>query len=43
MRPGRPVSFVAEPAGFLLHLLEDGECVTHLVPSSHTGAPVTAY
>lgn len=43
MREGRQVSFVAEPAGFLLHRLEGTECVTHSVPSSHTGAPVTAY
>ncbi|WP_432988670.1 phosphodiesterase [Dactylosporangium sp. CA-233914] len=43
LREGRPVSFVAEPSGFLLHRLEGGECVTHLVQVSHTGAPVTAY
>ncbi|GAA2387242.1 phosphodiesterase [Dactylosporangium salmoneum] len=43
MREGRPVSFVAEPAGFLLHRLDGDECVTHLVHTSHTGAPVTAY
>ncbi|MFI5909453.1 phosphodiesterase [Dactylosporangium sp. NPDC051541] len=43
MRADRPVSFVAEPTGFLLHRLEGSECVTHLVQVSHTGAPVTAY
>ncbi|MFG2039598.1 phosphodiesterase [Dactylosporangium sp. NPDC048998] len=43
LREGRPVSFVAEPTGFLLHRLEGAECVTHLVQVSHTGAPVTAY
>ncbi|MFB9447854.1 phosphodiesterase [Dactylosporangium vinaceum] len=43
MRADRPVSFVAEPSGFLLHRLEGSECVTHLVQVSHTGAPVTAY
>ncbi|WP_432827031.1 phosphodiesterase [Dactylosporangium sp. CA-092794] len=43
LREGRPVSFVAEPAGFLLHRLEGEECVTHLVQITHTGAPVTAY
>ncbi|GAA4251716.1 phosphodiesterase [Dactylosporangium darangshiense] len=43
MREDRPVSFVAEPAGFLLHRLEGGECVTHLVHTSHTAAPLGAY
>ncbi|MER7004408.1 phosphodiesterase [Dactylosporangium sp. NPDC000555] len=43
LREDRPVSFVAEPTGFLLHRLEGAECVTHLVPVSHTGAPVIAY
>jgi 3',5'-cyclic AMP phosphodiesterase CpdA len=43
MREDRPVSFVAEPAGFLLHRLEGDECVTHLVQVSHTGAPVSPY
>ncbi|GAA2641510.1 phosphodiesterase [Dactylosporangium fulvum] len=47
MREGRPVGFVDEPAGFLLHWLDgDGAgavCVTHTVPTSHTAAPVIAY
>lgn len=43
LRPGRPISFVAEPAGFLLHRLDGADCVSHTVPTSHTGAPVTAY
>ncbi|WP_433218518.1 phosphodiesterase [Dactylosporangium sp. CS-047395] len=43
MRPDRPVGFVAEPSGFLLHRLEGSECVTHLVQVSHTGAPVIGY
>jgi hypothetical protein len=29
---------VAEPAGFLLHVLDGGSCVTHSVPASHTAA-----
>jgi Icc protein len=43
MREDRPVTFVAEPAGFLLHRLEGGECVTHLVHTSHSGAPLGAF
>ncbi|GGM09105.1 phosphodiesterase [Dactylosporangium sucinum] len=43
MREGRPVGFVAEPAAFLLHWLDGGDCVTHTVPTSHTAAPVIAY
>jgi 3',5'-cyclic AMP phosphodiesterase CpdA len=43
LREDRPVAFVAEPAGFLLHRVEGSECVTHLVQVSHTGAPVIAY
>jgi Icc protein len=43
MREDRPVTFVAEPAGFLLHRIEGGECVTHLVHTSHTAAPLGAY
>ena len=42
-RENRPVAFVDEPGGFLLHRLEGTECVTHLVPTSHTGAPLAAY
>jgi Icc protein len=44
LREGRPVGFVAEPSGFLLHRIEGvEECVTHLVQVSHGGAAVIAY
>lgn len=38
LRPDRPTGFVLEPAGFLLHLLDGSECVTHVVPVDHTSA-----
>jgi 3',5'-cyclic AMP phosphodiesterase CpdA len=43
MRDDRPVAFVPEPAGFLLHRIEGAECVTHLVYTSHTAAPFGAF
>ncbi|MGI5243607.1 phosphodiesterase [Dactylosporangium sp. CA-139066] len=43
LREDRPVAFVPEPAGFLLHRIEGGECVTHLVHTSHTAAPFGAF
>lgn len=43
MRADRPLSFLHEPTGFLLHLLTGSDCVTHTVPVSHAGASVGAY
>ncbi len=41
--PGRTPGYLDEPTGFLLHLLGDDSCVTHLVPVSHSGARLGAY
>lgn len=38
LRPDGPMGYLHEPAGFLVHLLEGADCVTHLVPSTHTSA-----
>lgn len=38
MTEGGQMGYLHEPAGFLLHLLDAADCVTHLVPSSHTAA-----
>jgi Icc protein len=38
MRPDGPMGYLHEPAGFLVHLIDGMECVTHLVPSTHTAA-----
>jgi 3',5'-cyclic-AMP phosphodiesterase len=40
---GRTPGYLNEPTGFLLHLVGDGTCVTHLVPVSHAGARLGAY
>jgi 3',5'-cyclic-AMP phosphodiesterase len=42
LRPGRPLAFVDEPPGLLLHRLEGGAAMTHLVPISHSGPPIGA-
>lgn len=38
MRAGGMMGYLHEPAGFLLHVLDQASCVTHLVPTSHTSA-----
>jgi 3',5'-cyclic-AMP phosphodiesterase len=35
--------YLDEPTGFLLHLVGDDTCVTHLVSVSHAGARLGAY
>jgi 3',5'-cyclic AMP phosphodiesterase CpdA len=43
MRPGEPAHTVMEPTGFLLHVLDNGRCLTHVVPVSHTAASVGGF
>ncbi len=38
--PGRPLAFVDEPPGLLLHRLQGAAAVTHLVPVEHAGPPL---
>jgi 3',5'-cyclic-AMP phosphodiesterase len=38
-----PPGYLAEPTGFLLHLLNEGTCITHSVAVSHAGARLGAY
>ena len=38
-----PPGYLAEPTGFLLHMIDGGDCVTHLVQVSHSAALLGAY
>jgi Icc protein len=38
-----PPGYLAEPTGFLLHIVDGGSCVTHSVGVSHAGAQLGAY
>ena len=38
-----PSGYVHEPPGFLLHAVDSGGCITHVVPTLHAGGPVGYY
>jgi 3',5'-cyclic AMP phosphodiesterase CpdA len=43
MRTERMIGYVAEPTGFLLHLLTGADCVTHTVSVSHAAATLGGF
>lgn len=43
MRADQTAGYVAEPTGFLLHILTGTDCVTHSVPVSHATARVGSF
>jgi 3',5'-cyclic AMP phosphodiesterase CpdA len=43
MASDAPPGMLAEPTAFLLHVIDDTDCITHLVPVSHAAAALGAY
>jgi hypothetical protein len=43
LRAGAPMGYLDEPSAFLLHLVDDGSCVSHVVPVSHASSLIGAY
>jgi 3',5'-cyclic AMP phosphodiesterase CpdA len=38
-----PPGYLTEPTGFLLHVVDGRDCVTHVIPVSHAGATVAGF